>query len=75
MTSKDLAERKIESLNGLEEAMQMIQILDYDECIAVLNGVKRMPSVMHKAVIDRAKSLNGVTAELIIAGMQAVVNQ
>jgi len=29
---------------------------------------------MHKALIDRAKSLKGVTYELIVAGIQAVVN-
>lgn len=75
MTRKDLAEKKIESLDGLDEAMQMIRILNYDECIAALKGVNRMPAVMHKAIIDRAKSFNGVTAELIIAGMQAAVNQ
>ncbi len=74
MTRKDLAAKKIDRLNSVEDAIQMIQILNYDECIAALNGVHRMPSVMHKALIDRAKSLKGVTYELIVAGIQAVVN-
>ncbi len=74
MTRKDLAEKKIDRLDSMEEAIQMIQILNYDECIAALNGVKRMPSNIHKALIDRAKSLKGNTLELIVAGMQAIVN-
>lgn len=74
MTRKDLAAKKIDGLNSVEDAIQMIQILNYDECIAALNGVKRMPSNIHKALIDRAKSLKGVTYELIVAGIQATVN-
>ena len=74
MTRTDLTEKKIDRLDSMEDVMQMIQILDYDECIAALNGVKRMPYGMHKALMDRARSLKGITSELIIAGMQAVVN-
>lgn len=74
MTRKDLAEKKIDKLESMEEAIQMIQILNYDECIAALKGVKRMPSNIHKALMDRAKSLKGNTLELIVAGMQAIVN-
>ena len=73
MTRKDLAEKKIDRLDGIEDAIQMIQILDYDECIAALNDVRRMPYSIHKALIDRAKSLKGNTFELIVAGMQAIV--
>ena len=74
MTRKDLAEKKIEKLEGMKEAIEMISILEYDECIYALEHVKRMQPVMHKALMDRAKSLKGVTFELIVAGMQAAVN-
>lgn len=74
MTRKDLAEKKIKKLESMEQAMEMINILNYDECIATLNGVKRMPAEMHKALMDRAKAQRGLTLELITAGMQAVVN-
>lgn len=74
MSRKDLEEKRVEKLESIEQALEMISILEYDECIAALNGVKKMPSVMHKALIDRAKSLKGNTLELMIAGMQAIVN-
>lgn len=74
MTRSDLAEKKINKLDSIEQAMELISLLEYDECIAVLNGVKKMPGNIHKALMDRAKSLKGVTLELIVAGMQAAVN-
>ena len=74
MTRKDLAEKKIDRLESMEQAIEVISILEYDECLAALNGVEKMPSDMHKALMDRAKSLKGVTFELIVAGMQAAVN-
>lgn len=75
MTREQLEEKKITKLNSLDEALEMIQLLNYDECIAALNGVKGMPAVMHKALMDRAKSLKGSTFELITASMQALVNR
>lgn len=74
MTRKDLAEKRIEKLENMEQAFEMISILDYDECIVALKGVERMPPIMHKALIDRAKSLKGNTLGLITAGIQAIVN-
>lgn len=74
MTRRDLAEKRVEKLDGMEQALEMINMLDYNECIAALKGVHQMPYVMHKALIDRAKSLRGNTSELIIAGIQAIVN-
>ena len=74
MTRKDLSEKTIERLDGMKDALDLINILEYDECIEVLKRVKRMPPVMHKALMDRAKSLKGATFELMIAGMQAAVN-
>ena len=74
MTRRDLAEKRVDKLESIDQALKMISILEYDECIAALNGVERMPYSIHKALIDRAKSLKGNTFELIVAGMQAIIN-
>lgn len=74
MKRRDLEEKSIEKLESIEQALEMINILDYEECIAALKGVNRMPYVMYKALIDRAKSLKGISFELIVAGMQSIVN-
>ena len=74
MKRKDLEEKKIDRLESMEQAMKLINLLNYDECIAVLNSVKGMPSNMYKAIMERAKSLNGITYELVVAGIQAAVN-
>lgn len=74
MTREDLAMKRIDRLEGIEQALETISILNYEECIAVLKGVERMPSEIHKALMNRAKEQRGVTVELIAAGMQAVVN-
>ncbi len=57
-----------------EQALELISLLDYDECITVLKGVKHMPAMMYEALMERAKTKRGVTLELITAGMQAIVN-
>ena len=74
MKRQDLEEKKIDRLENMEQAMEMISLLNYEECIAVLNGVKGMLPNMHKALMERAKSLNGITFELVLAGIQAAVN-
>ena len=74
MTRKDLAEKRIKKLDSMEQALELISLLDYDECIAVLSGVRHLPTVMYKALMERAKAQRGVTLELIAAGLQAIVN-
>lgn len=74
MTRKDLAEKRIDKLDSMEQALELISLLDYDECIAVLNSTKHLPTVMYKALMERAKAQRGVTLELITAGLQAIVN-
>ena len=74
MTRKDLAEKRIKKLDSMEQALELISLLDYDECIAVLKGVKHLPTVMYKALMERAKAQKGVTLDLIPAGLQAIVN-
>lgn len=75
MTRTDLADKTIDKLENLEQAIELIDILNYDECLIVLNRVSRMPAEMFEAVIARAKSLKGPTPELIIASMQNLMNK
>lgn len=75
MTRTDLENKTIEKLNSIDEALEMISLLDYDECIAALNGLHDVPHTIFKALINRAKSIKGNTLELMIASMQCVVNE
>lgn len=75
MTRTDLENKTIEKLNSIDEALEMISLLDYDECIVELNGLHNVPHVIFKALINRAKSIKGNTLELMIASMQCVVNE
>ena len=77
MTRQDLVNKSIDKLNGVKEAIEMINLLEYDECIAVLNGTKNLPSEVHSALMKRAKEANGVktTLALALAGMQNIVNE
>lgn len=74
MTRQELANGTITKLNGIDEAMELIGLLNYDECIYVLKNIKRAPSNMIDALVNRAKSFKGLTLELITANMQAVAN-
>ena len=75
MTRTDLESKTVSKLNSIDEALEMINILDYDECIAALNGLHDVPHTIFKALINRAKSIKGNTFELIVASMQCVVNE
>lgn len=68
MTRQDLVNKSIDKLNGVKEAIEMINLLEYDECIAVLNGTKNLPSEVHSALMKRAKEANGgkTTLALVI---------
>ena len=39
MTRQDLVNKSIDKLNTVKEALELIEILEYDECIAVLTGI------------------------------------
>lgn len=41
MTREDLTNKAIDKLNRVKEALELISLLEYDECIAVLNGTRR----------------------------------
>lgn len=76
MTRDDLLNKKVEKLNNVSEALELISLLKYDECIAVLMNTKNIPSEIHAALMSRAKEAHGgTTLELVIAGMQNVVNE
>lgn len=38
MTRQDLVNKSIDKLNTVKEDLELIEILEYDECIAVLTG-------------------------------------
>lgn len=76
MTRKELSEKQITGIKTMDEALELINLLTYDECIACLNNVKNMPAKIHEALIERAKADKGqVTFDLIIASTQALVNR
>lgn len=74
MTRKDLETKSIEKLNSIDEAVELINLLNYDECIYLLNSSHNVPADLLKAIINRAKSLKGNTVELLTASLQCLVN-
>lgn len=76
MTRKDLSEKKITGIKTMDEALQLISLLNYNECIECLKNLKNMPNEIFNALIERAKEDKGkVTFDLITASMQATVNR
>jgi hypothetical protein len=74
MTRTDLYTKSISKIISKEEAINMISVLDYDECIYCLNNLKGVPTWMFESLINRAKSIKGMTYELVIASLQCAVN-
>lgn len=74
MTRKDLETKSIEKLNSIDEAIELVNLLNYDECINLLNGLHNVPADLLKAIINRARSLKGNTVELLTASFQCLVN-
>lgn len=77
MTRQDLVNKSIDKLNTVKEALELIEILEYDECIAVLTGTKNLPSEIHSALMRRGKEANGgkTTLALAMAGIQNIRQQ
>ena len=67
MTRQDLVNKSIDKLNTVKEALELIEILEYDECIAVLTGTKNLPSEIHSALMRRGKEANGGKTTLALA--------
>lgn len=76
ITREDLANKKINKLENIEQAKEMINILTYDECLAALNGTKNIPHELYSALMARAKEANNgkTTLALVIAGLQNISN-
>lgn len=76
ITREDLANKKIDKLENIEQAKEMINLLTYDECLAVLNGTKNIPHELYSALMARAKEANDgkTTLALVIAGLQNISN-
>jgi len=74
ITRTQLANKEIKKLNTIEEALEMVQCLTYDECIEILKRTHDLPSKLYNALIDRCKALRGNTMELIMASMQHIIN-
>lgn len=69
--------QEVQNNDTTEEALELIEILEYDECIAVLTGTKNLPSEIHSALMRRGKEANGgkTTLALAMAGIQNIVNE
>ena len=50
----------IEKLNSIDEAIELINLLSYEECLLILNKVSSLPQKLFDATIERARSLRGV---------------
>ena len=74
MTRNDLETKSIEKLNSIDEAIELINLLNYDECIYLLNNLHNVPADLLKAIINHAKSLKGNTTELLVASLQCLAN-
>lgn len=66
MTRQDLVNKSIDKLNTVKEALELINILEYDECIAALTGTKNLPSEIHSALMRRGKEANGGKTTLAV---------
>ena len=75
MTRTDLEKKSITKLNTIDEAIEMINVLTYEECIELLKRCHDLPVEIFKAIINRARSLKGLTTELLIMSMQSAVNK
>ena len=76
ITREDLANKKIDKLENIEQAKEMINLLTYDECLAVLNGTKNIPHELYSALMAQAKKENNgiISLALVIAGLQNISN-
>ena len=76
ITREDLANKKIDKLENIEQAKEMISLLTYDECLAALNGTRNIPHEIYSALMAQAKKENNGIASLalVIAGLQNISN-
>lgn len=77
MTREQLSNKEIKKLNNLDEAIELINILTYDECIKLLQRLKNTPVEIFNALINRAKKLNNnkIGFDLAVAAIQNNANK
>lgn len=59
MTRQDLVNKSIDKLNTVKEALELIEILEYDECIAVLTGIYGQRQGFHSGDTEKVVSGHG----------------
>lgn len=74
MTREMLSKKEIKKLSSIDEAIELINLLEYDECLRILNEMQTLPKSLLNAVTNRARVLRGMTLELILASMQNQIN-
>ena len=62
MTRTDLLNKKVDKLNNTSEALELISLLNYGECIAALMNTKNIPSEIHAALMKRGKRRHNARA-------------
>ena len=77
MTREQLSNKEIKKLNNLDEAIELINILTYDECIKLLQRLKNTPKEIFNALINRAKKLNDnkINFEIAVSSIQNFANK
>lgn len=76
MTRTDLQNKRIEKLNSIEEALELVSILTYEECIEVLKRCHNLPVEIVNALVEKAKKEAGkMTLEIVMASMQTALNK
>ena len=76
MTRTDLQNKRIEKLNSIEEMHELVNILNYDECIEVLKRCHNLPVEIVNHLVEKAKKEAGkMTLEIVMASMQTALNK
>lgn len=76
MTRSDLQNKRIDKLNSIEEMHELVNILNYDECVEVLKRCHNLPSEIVNHLVDKAKKEAGkMTLEIVMATMQTALNK
>lgn len=75
ITREMLASKEIEAIETVEEAKEVINCLEYDECLEILKRIKPLPAVLFEAFAERAKAAKGgkVSIELFAALAQNAI--
>ena len=76
MIRSDLQNKRIEKINSIEEALELVSILAYEECIEMLKKCHNLPAEVVNALVEKAKKEAGkMTLEIVMATMQTALNK